>query len=77
MDPLGEVCTRFSYVLSVCREVQRILMELLNQMDGFDQTTNVKVRRHAHRSLACNRGCCAALLDASWPQSHTGSPVMQ
>ena len=26
-----------------CREVQRILMELLNQMDGFDQNTNVKV----------------------------------
>lgn len=26
------------------REVQRILMELLNQMDGFDQTVNVKVR---------------------------------
>lgn len=25
------------------REVQRILVELLNQMDGFDQTTNVKV----------------------------------
>merc|ERR1712110_1144222 len=25
------------------REVQRILLELLNQMDGFDQTTNVKV----------------------------------
>ena len=25
------------------REVQRILMELLTQMDGFDQTTNVKV----------------------------------
>jgi ATP-dependent 26S proteasome regulatory subunit len=23
--------------------VQRILMELLNQMDGFDQTVNVKV----------------------------------
>merc|ERR1712152_42631 len=23
--------------------VQRILLELLNQMDGFDQTTNVKV----------------------------------
>jgi 26S proteasome regulatory subunit T3 len=33
--------------LSVCkgadREVQRILLELLNQMDGFDQSTNVKV----------------------------------
>jgi len=25
------------------REVQRVLMELLNQMDGFDQTSNVKV----------------------------------
>ena len=25
------------------REVQRILMELLAQMDGFDQTVNVKV----------------------------------
>ena len=28
----------------LCREVQRILMELLNQMDGFDQNVNVKVR---------------------------------
>lgn len=27
------------------REVQRILLELLNQMDGFDQNVNVKVRR--------------------------------
>lgn len=26
------------------REVQRILLELLNQMDGFDQNVNVKVR---------------------------------
>jgi len=25
------------------REVQRILLELLNHMDGFDQNTNVKV----------------------------------
>ncbi len=29
--------------LSADREVQRILLELLNQMDGFDQTVNVKV----------------------------------
>ena len=28
---------------SADREVQRILLELLNQMDGFDQTVNVKV----------------------------------
>lgn len=27
------------------REVQRILLELLNQMDGFDQNVNVKVSR--------------------------------
>lgn len=27
------------------REVQRILMELLTQMDGFEQNTNVKVSR--------------------------------
>ena len=40
----------FSYVLHVIvssliadREVQRILLELLNQMDGFDQSVNVKV----------------------------------
>lgn len=32
------------YLRSVAdREVQRILLELLNQMDGFDQSVNVKV----------------------------------
>ena len=31
-------------ILIADREVQRILLELLNQMDGFDQTVNVKVR---------------------------------
>jgi len=30
-------------ILVADREVQRILLELLNQMDGFDQTVNVKV----------------------------------
>ena len=30
-------------VLIADREVQRILLELLNQMDGFDQSVNVKV----------------------------------
>lgn len=29
--------------LTADREVQRILLELLNQMDGFDQSVNVKV----------------------------------
>jgi len=30
--------------------VQRILLELLNQMDGFDQTTNVKVIMATNRA---------------------------
>jgi 26S proteasome regulatory subunit T3 len=30
--------------------VQRILLELLNQMDGFDQTVNVKVIMATNRS---------------------------
>ena len=30
------------------REVQRILLELLNQMDGFDQNVNVKVKEIAY-----------------------------
>lgn len=34
-------CNLLCYVAD--REVQRILLELLNQMDGFDQTVNVKV----------------------------------
>ncbi len=29
--------------ISADREVQRILLELLNQMDGFDVSVNVKV----------------------------------
>ena len=32
------------------REVQRILLELLNQMDGFDQSTNVKVIMATNRA---------------------------
>ncbi len=33
-------------ILLADREVQRILLELLNQMDGFDQSINVKVRNN-------------------------------
>ncbi|ELP90551.1 26S protease regulatory subunit 6B, putative [Entamoeba invadens IP1] len=32
------------------REVQRVLMELLTQMDGFDQTTNVKIIMATNRA---------------------------
>jgi hypothetical protein len=37
--------------------VQRILLELLNQMDGFDQATNVKARK-AHISVLL---CCVCV----------------
>lgn len=39
---------RFDAQTGADREVQRILMELLNQMDGFDQNTNVKVGKESY-----------------------------
>ena len=48
IDEIDAIATkRFDAQTGADREVQRILLELLNQMDGFDQTTNIKV----HRSL--------------------------
>lgn len=45
VDEVDAIATaRFDAQTGADREVQRILMELLNQMDGFDQTVNVKVR---------------------------------
>ena len=41
MDAIGS--KRFDSGTGADREVQRVLMELLTQMDGFDQHTNVKV----------------------------------
>lgn len=41
VDAIGT--KRFDSQTGADREVQRILLELLNQMDGFDQTTSVKV----------------------------------
>lgn len=48
---LVSILSLFNFVHSnlADREVQRILLELLNQMDGFDQTVNVKVGR-----MSCN-----------------------
>merc|ERR1712076_64818 len=44
IDEIDVIATkRFDAQTGADREVQRILLELLNQMDGFDQTTNVKV----------------------------------
>lgn len=44
IDEIDAIATkRFDAQTGADREVQRVLIELLNQMDGFDQTTNVKV----------------------------------
>jgi len=44
IDEIDSIGTkRFDSQTGADREVQRILLELLNQMDGFDQSTNVKV----------------------------------
>jgi len=44
IDEIDSIATkRFDAQTGADREVQRILLELLNQMDGFDQTTCVKV----------------------------------
>lgn len=49
IDEIDAIATkRFDAQTGADREVQRILLELLNQMDGFDQSTNVKVSR-SHR----------------------------
>ena len=42
--------TGFDAQTGADREVQRILLELLNQMDGFDQTVNVKVIMATNRA---------------------------
>lgn len=45
IDEIDAIATkRFDAQTGADREVQRILLELLNQMDGFDQSTNVKAR---------------------------------
>ncbi|OQS54494.1 26S [Ecytonucleospora hepatopenaei] len=44
IDEIDAIATkRFDSATSADREVQRVLIELLNQMDGFDQSNNVKV----------------------------------
>merc|ERR1740138_1937372 len=48
VDAIGT--KRFDSQTGADREVQRILLELLNQMDGFDQTTSVKVIMATNRA---------------------------
>lgn len=51
IDEIDAIATkRFDANTGADREVQRILLELLNQMDGFDQTANVKVIMATNRA---------------------------
>lgn len=53
IDEIDAIATkRFDAQTGADREVQRILLELLNQMDGFDQGSNVKV--HTRVMTKCN-----------------------
>lgn len=51
IDEIDAIATkRFDAQTGADREVQRILLELLNQMDGFDQDANVKVIMATNRA---------------------------
>jgi len=51
IDEVDAIATkRFDAQTGADREVQRVLLELLNQMDGFDQSTNVKVIMATNRA---------------------------
>lgn len=51
IDEVDAIATkRYDSNTGADREVQRILIELLGQMDGFDQNTNVKVIMATNRA---------------------------
>jgi 26S proteasome regulatory subunit T3 len=51
IDEVDSIATkRFDASTSADREVQRVLIELLTQMDGFDQNSNVKVIMATNRA---------------------------
>ncbi|RDD36340.1 26S protease regulatory subunit 6B [Trichoplax sp. H2] len=51
IDEIDAIATkRFDAQTGADREVQRILLELLNQMDGFDQNINIKVIMATNRA---------------------------
>ena len=69
IDEVDAIATkRFDAQTGADREVQRILLELLNQMDGFDITVNVKVILcvpAVHQVFQAKYRCLARL---SWQQ---------
>lgn len=70
IDEIDAIGTkRFDSELSGDREVQRTMLELLNQLDGFTSNDNVKARamralQHAHagpRTAICVCCCCCVV----------------
>ena len=50
------------------REIQRTMLELLNQLDGFDERGDVKVREW-RLSQSCNLSPCQSISASSTPHS--------
>jgi 26S proteasome regulatory subunit T3 len=74
IDEVDAIATkRFDAQTGADREVQRILMELLTQMDGFDQSVNVKVIMCTNRADTWIRHCCG--LAASIVRLSSRSPA--
>lgn len=66
IDEIDAIATkRFDAQTGADREVQRILLELLNQMDGFDQGSNVKVCHLLSTCSICH-------VDSSCTEGHHG-----
>ena len=67
IDEIDAIATkRFDAQTGADREVQRILLELLNQMDGFDQGSNVKVVSILREGLQASSDSTSRR--SSWPQ---------
>jgi len=67
IDEIDAIATkRFDAQTGADREVQRILLELLNQMDGFDQGSNVKVIYATHKRSWLSSDF--VVRRSSWPQ---------
>ena len=58
IDEIDAIGTkRFDSEVSGDREVQRTMLELLNQLDGFSSDDNIKVRDFSKRSCDCVDSC--------------------
>ena len=63
IDEVDAIATkRFDAQTGADREVQRILLEILTQMDGFDQSVNVKVIMATNRQDTLDPALLRAVL---------------